>query len=120
MNKVLAGNIHKIGQTGSASYKNAAIALFFEFVYGDSPAYDTVGHELHAHLAQVFDLDIYHGIGQTKFGNTVFEHPSNFVQRFEHHHFVTVFGHVAGKRKPGRPGTHNGHFFTVFGRQLRY
>ena len=120
MNKVLAGNIHKIGQTRSASYENAAITLFFEFVYGDSPAYDAVGHELHAHLTQIIDFHIHHGIGQTKFGNTVFEHPAYFVQGFEHHHFITVFGHVAGKRKSGRSRTHHSHFFTVFGRQFRH
>ncbi len=50
-------------------------------------------------------------IRQTELWNSVFQHPAETVNRFEHGHVVAAFGHIAGKSESGRTGADNSYLY---------
>ena len=93
-----------------------------QVIVGKRFTHDTVCQELDAHLLKGADFNIHNFIGQTEFRYAIFQHPADFMQRLEHMHLETTFGHISGKRQRSRAGAYNSYFNAVFshtGRQSR-
>jgi len=99
--QVLSRNIHKVRKPGAAGSEDSFETIRMQIVITDCLADNTVCHELHTHLAQPFNFYIHNLIRQAEFGNTVFQHTTDFVQSFEHRHVIATLCHITGKRKAG-------------------
>ena len=110
---VLTRDVHEVGQSGSRTYKYTAEALILQVLHGDRLAHDAVGLEMNTHLAQVVDLHVYDAVGQSEFGNTIFQHAANFVERLEDIDLVAFLHHVAGKTQSRRSRAHDGHLDAI-------
>ena len=99
---VLTRNVHEVRQSGTRSNEDSLETFTFEVFHTDGLAYDAVLHESHSHLGQVFDFHIHNLVRQTEFRNTIFQYPTNFMQRLEHSYIVTHLSHIACKRQSGR------------------
>ena len=82
-------------------------------VVGKRFAYHAVLLKFHAHLAKAFDFGIYNRVGETKFGNTVFQHAANFVKSLINGDIVALFSHIACERQSARTATDNSHLNAV-------
>ena len=95
--RILALDIHKVGQTSTRSDEDTLEAFSLELVDSYSLPNYAVGLELNAHLLQVLYLNIHDVIRQTELWNTIFQYAANLVQCLEHMHLVTLLRHVASK-----------------------
>ena len=71
-------------------------------------------------MGKVLDFDIHDLVGQTEFGNTVFQYTADFVQCFEYGNIVAVFRHIPCKRQAGRTRTDYGNLDAVLFFDFRY
>ena len=92
---VLSRYVHEVRQSCSASHEESLESLFLELLYGDGLSDDAVCGELHSELPEVFYLHVHNVVGQSELRNSVFQHSTDFVQRFKHVHLVAPFCHVA-------------------------
>ena len=91
--QVLAGNAHKPGQPGAGADEYGFEALFVhQLVDGHGAPDDYVGLDLYAEFADVLNLRLHDAfLGQTKFGNAVFEYAAGPVEHFKNGHLISQF-----------------------------
>ena len=73
---------------------------------------------MNAHFGEIVDFNIHDGVGQTEFGDTIFQHAANLVKRLEYIHVVALLDHVAGKAQSRRTRAHYGNLDAVRGSNL--
>ena len=120
IDEIFARNTHKARQAGAAGYKNTLVALCHQVVVAQGLTYYHVGVKFHTHCAQGVEFGIYYHVGQTEFGNTIFEHAAHLVKCFIHSHREAATSHIAGKRQPGRTGANHGHAYVERFGHLRF
>ena len=120
VDRVLSGNVHEVGKSRSRSHEDTFVSLCLQVFHRNGLAHDAVFHKRYAHLRQVVNLDIHNLVGQTEFGNTVFQYATDFVQCFEYRHIITQFSHIARKRQSGRTRTYYRYLDAVLFGYLRH
>ena len=104
---VLARNVHEVRQSGARRHENTLEAVSLQIRHAEGLAHDTILHEMYAHLCEVLNLYIYYLIRQAELRNAIFQYAANLVQSFENCDVVSVLGHIARKREPGRTRTYD-------------
>ena len=79
VDRVLSGNIHKVRQSRTGSDKYAFETFCLQILHADCFSYDAVFDKVNPHLHKVVYFYIYNLVGQTEFGNTVFQYTTNFM-----------------------------------------
>ena len=77
--EVLSGDIHKVGQSGSAGGKDTLEAFFMQVVVAYCLAHDAVFHEPYTHLAKALNLYVHYLVGQTELGDAILQYTTNLV-----------------------------------------
>ena len=81
--KVFTGNTHEPGQTGARSHEKAVEAHFEQTLIAQSLAHHSIGVETNASRTQSVEFGIDNTVGQTEFGNAVFQNAAYFVKSLE-------------------------------------
>ena len=68
---------------------------------------------MYSHLLEIVDLDINDTVGQTEFGDAIFQYTANLVECLEDMHLKTLLCHIAGEAKTGRTRTDGCHLDTI-------
>ena len=99
---ILSRYAHKIRQASTRSHVYPLESFLFQFLNSDGFSNNTVSRKLHAHTLQVVYFHIHNLIGQPEFRYAVFQHTTDFVQRFKHMNIITFFSHISSKAQPRR------------------
>ena len=94
---VLAGDVHKVGQSCTGSYEYAFEAFLFQLFHAERLADDTVLDEFYSHFGKVVNFHIHHFVGQAELRNAIFQYTTNLVQCFENSHVIAILRHISGK-----------------------
>ena len=112
---IFTGNPHEFGKSGSGADEHGGEALFVhKLVDGDRFSNDHVGLDLHAQRLHVLDLFFHNGfLGETEFGNAVYQHAAGLVKGLEDGHVIAHLGQIsrAGKARGARAD--HGHLFAL-------
>ena len=103
--QVLTRDVHETRQTSSRTDEDALEALLFQLFDREGLTDDSIGVELYTEGTQTVDLDVHDAVRQTELGDTILEHTTYLMQRFEHMHLVAVFGRIAGEGQTRRTTT---------------
>lgn len=100
--QVLARHVHEVRQAGAAADEDRFVSLIEQVVHRFAAADHGVCLDLHAHLAQTVDLVLNDRLGQTEFRDTIHQHASGDMQRFENRDMISFFGQIARAGQAGR------------------
>ena len=109
----LAGDVHKVGQTGAGADEHGLIAVLKELVDGQGLADDHVGLDVHAELLEALDLLGNDVLGQTELGNAVDQNAAGGVQGFKDGDLIALLGQIARAGQAGGTGAADGDLVTV-------
>ena len=112
--EVLAGDVHKHGQTCAGAHEHGLIALFLhQLIDGDGAAHHGVGDYLNTEVLKALDFLLNDGLGQTELGDAVHQHAAGKVECFIHGDIIALTCQIACTGETGRAGTNDSHLVTV-------
>ena len=117
--KVLAGYLLEVGQSCAAAYEYGVKALFLHQLiqaYGAADYY--VGLYLYAQSLHILYLLANQRLGETEFGNAVYQHAAGGMQSFENMYLIAQLRKVACAGKACGAGAYHGYLLAVGGGYL--
>ena len=108
--------MHKHGQSRAGADEHSLKALLLhQLVDGDRPAYHYVGLDLHTQRLESVHFLLDDGLGQTEFGDAVYQHAASQMQGLVHGDLVPLPGQVAGAGQAGGAGADDRNLVAIGG-----